>query len=127
MKYLSNNVEKPQTALFEKTGSFFAFSPKQFNEAKKEGVKYVSLGLGMICPKETVDELLDGLKAISKAGIKQDLAENGREGVIKRELANHECYYTCAIGDCVDALADYDIDSDEIQRIYSKERLLQTI
>ncbi|WP_444823022.1 DUF7659 family protein, partial [Vibrio parahaemolyticus] len=45
MKYLSDYTQQPQTALFDELGAFFAFSNKQFDEAKKKGIEYVSLGM----------------------------------------------------------------------------------
>lgn len=44
MKYLSHYIQDAQTALFNKTGAFFAFSQEQFNDAKKDGITYVALG-----------------------------------------------------------------------------------
>ena len=43
-----------------------------------------------------------------------NFAENGKEGVIKRELSNHECYYTGDISGCEEAL-------DEIIKVYRQE------
>lgn len=37
--------------------AFFAFSTKQFEEAKKPDIKYVSMGAGLICPKENARKL----------------------------------------------------------------------
>ncbi len=121
MKYLSTYMEDQQTALFEKLGVFFAFSTEQFNEGKKEGVKYCDAGGGMLCPVGNEKELVDELDRIYKECIQQDLSENGREGVIKRELSNHECYYTGDIDDCVDKLKDYSITTKEIRDIFNKE------
>ena len=90
MKYLSNYMEERQTALFTETGSFFAFGDKQFNEQKKEGVTYVSMGYGLICPKETAKQLSDGLDLIYIEAIRQDVNENGARAVIEREYFNHE-------------------------------------
>ena len=73
MKYLSNYMEDRQTALFDRLGVFFAFSKGQFDEGKKEGVKYCSLGSGMICPKDNAKELIDELDRIVKECIQQDL------------------------------------------------------
>jgi len=126
MKYLSDYTELAQTELFERLGIFFAFSNKQFDEGKKEGVKYCSLGAGTICPAGKVKEFLDSIDLIVKAGIQRDLAENGREGVILRELANHECYYTGDISDCVDKLEDYGITADEIRPVFNREWANQT-
>ena len=39
------------TPILEANGAFFAFSQSQFDEQKKEGVIYVSMGAGLICPK----------------------------------------------------------------------------
>ncbi len=122
MKYLCNYTENAQTELFNKVGAFFAFSNKQFDEGKKEGVKYSHLGAGLICPVGTGKEIMTTLDRIHKDGIQQDLAENSKEGVIKRELANHECYYTGDISACVDALADYGITKEEILAVYRIEQ-----
>lgn len=126
MKYLSNYVEEAQTALFDRLGVFFAFSNKQFDEAKKEGVKYTQLGAGLICPVGKAKELMDELDKIHAAGMKQDLEENTREGVIRRELENHECYYTGDIESCVDRIKDYGITAEEIQVVFRSERQKQS-
>ena len=41
----------------KKYGAFFAFGNAQFDEQRKEGVKYASLGAGLICPVDTYREL----------------------------------------------------------------------
>lgn len=38
MKYLSDYIQQPQTALFDELGAFFAFSNKQFDEVKKKAL-----------------------------------------------------------------------------------------
>jgi len=121
MKYLSNYIEAKQTELFNKTGSFFAFSDKQFDEQMKKGVKYASLGAGMICPRENIKALREGLDSIHKEGIAQDLKENGKEAIIKRELYNHECFYTMDYLGCKDALEGYEITDQELKEGYNKE------
>ena len=120
MKHLQDYIEKKQTALFNKTGSFFAFSQNQFNEAKKPEVKYTAIGSGLLCPTANVKELMDGLDQIHEVGIKQDIEENGIDGIIKRELLNHECYYTGDITDCIDKLEDYPITIEKIQEIFNQ-------
>ena len=125
MKYLREYTEEATTKLLKENGAFFAFSNDQFNKAKKEGVKYLSMGMGLICPKENCKTVHEGLREIQKAGIKQDLEENDKEAIIKRELSNHECYYTGDIEDCVDALKGYDITTEEIIKVYRGERLEQ--
>ena len=107
MPYLSHYTETLQTELFDSTGTFFAFSQKQFDEAKQEGINYASLGRGMICPIDNIVALTSGLYIIITDGIKADIAANGLKAIIHRELANHEAQITYDISDTVDALTDY--------------------
>lgn len=120
MKYLSDYTQEAQTALFEKTGTFFAFGQKQFAEKVQPGVKYTQCGAGMICPAANTRELMTGLNAIHKAAVKLDIKENGLhgKGIIYRELANHECWYTGDISDAIDALEPYRVTIAEIQKVY---------
>ena len=118
MKYLQNYIEEAQTEAFKKAGAFFAFSNQQFDEQKKEGVEYVSMGAGMICDKEKAKQLIEDLENIHKEGIVQDIAENGIEAIIKRELANHEAEYTGDISDTYDALKAYEITWEQIDKVF---------
>jgi len=115
MKYLSDYNDEAMTKLFDETGTFFAFNEKHLNEHRQEGVEYVSLGGGMICPKDNAKALIEQLDNIIDAGMKADLAENGKKGVIHRELANHEYSYTYDITDTARALKGYGITEEEIQ------------
>lgn len=47
-------------------GAFWSFSDKQFNEQKKDNIKYVSMGSGLICPKENADKLNNELTQATK-------------------------------------------------------------
>lgn len=120
MRTLSDFTNDPITALYARTGAFFAFSNKQFNEKRVEGVNYVNLGGGLIAPKENASELVQGMQTILEEGIKQDIAEHGIEKIIERELDNHECFYTGEIDDAVDALEDYEITRSQVQDVYRK-------
>ena len=119
MKYLSDYVQDKQTELFDTTGAFFAFSNKQFDEAKKDNVNYVSLGAGLIAPKDNAKELMKGLETIHTQGIAEDIKENGKEAIIQRELGNHEAQITGDISDTVDSLDGYGITEAEIKAGYS--------
>jgi len=118
MKYLSDYVKDAQTAVLEKYGVFFAFSNEQFAEKKKDGIKYVSVGMGMIVPKENVEMVLKALKKVTKDGIALDIEENGHEAIIKRELNNYECQYTGDIDIVVKALKDYGITYDQVLAVF---------
>ncbi|MDD3465619.1 MAG: hypothetical protein PHE67_00600 [Campylobacterales bacterium] len=125
MKYLRHYVEDSHTSALNKHGAFFAFSNKQFLEAKKEGVEYISLGAGLICPKENAKALMQDISSATDMGIKQDIEENGLEAIIKRELSNYECYYSNDIDDAVRALKSYNISREQIQAVFNGERIKQ--
>jgi hypothetical protein len=94
MKYLSDYTEQAQTLTFERHGAFFAFGQKQFNEKRREGVKYVNMGAGLLCPDENVAQLIEELDAVYKDAIRLDVSENGAEKIIEREYFNHETQLT---------------------------------
>ena len=120
MKYLSDYMEKKQSDLFKKTGTFFAFSNKRFKEKADKKIEYVSLGSGMITPKVNANEVIEQLHKIYKDSIKKDIKENGKDAVILRELHNHEAFYVGNIEDTIEKLKDYPITEDDINNIYSK-------
>jgi len=122
MKYLSHYIENKQTELFDEMGVFFAFSNEQFDKQKKEGIQYISIGAGMICPKSKVEEFSEKHLNLVKEGIAQDIKENGIENIILRELGNYECFYTGSIEDCVEALERYGISEKAILETFRAER-----
>jgi len=113
-------MEQQQTAAFERYGAFFAFSDKQLEEKRQEGIKYVSLFSGLIVPKTHADQLLEELKQITDNYIKRDIEENGKTAIIERELANHEAGYTYSIDDTVTALESYGITAVEVQAVFNR-------
>lgn len=118
MKTLNSYTSDKISAAMEKHGAYFAFSKTQFEEKQVEGVKYVSDGSGMVCPKENYNQLIEEMNEIYAEGVKQDIAENGLTAIIKRELANYECYYTGDIEDAVDALEDYGVTYEQVLTVF---------
>jgi len=119
---LTKYIEKKQTDCFKKHGVIFAFSNKQFEEQKQNNVTYVSLGGGTLCPKNNVKKFIEDHSDIIKAGIAQDIKENGKANIIERELANYECYYTGDIENCVEALEDYGFTHEDVLEVYRETR-----
>ena len=115
MKYLSDYMNDKQTEVFNKYGAFFAFSNKQFEEKKKDGVEYNNLGSGMIAPIENAMLIIEALECIYKESILLDIKENGIPAIIHRELGNHECQITNDIDEVTEALKDYGITEKQIQ------------
>ena len=118
MKYLQDYMNEKQTKALEKAGAFFAFSNAQFDEEKKDGVKYANCGGGMIAESDKVDVLLEELNTIYKDSIKEDIEENGLESIVKRELNNHEAYYTQDLESTCKSLADYPVTKEIISKIF---------
>lgn len=119
MKYLSDYMKDKQTELFEELGVIFAFSNQQFEEQKKEGVIYTSLGSGVILPKGNSKKFIQGLKDIAKEAMKEDVKDNGATKIISREFHNYETGYTGDEERVREALNDYsklfpDMFSDEV-------------
>ena len=119
MKYLSDYMNDKQTKAFEQYGAFFALSNKQMEEKRVEGVKYASLGAGLIAPTDNAEKLINSLETIRSESIKQDIDENGIKAIIHRELGNHECQITCDYSDVVDVLDPYGVTVEQIKAEYS--------
>ena len=118
MKTLNQYTDEKLSKIYRTYGAFFAFGTQQFNDSKKEGVVYVSLNSGLICPKENAPKLLTEVKQLFIDAEKEYLKDNGLENIIKYELSNHECYYT---GDWVEAFyitECYGATKDMVYNIY---------
>jgi hypothetical protein len=115
MKTLSSYTEARTTELLNSTGAFFAFGQKQMDEQKVEGITYTSMGGGLVVPIVNAAEFADRFKTIVSESIAQDIAENGKPAIIRRELANHEAQITSDISDTVEALEGYGISEEEVQ------------
>jgi hypothetical protein len=123
MKHLSDYIEQAQTEAFSKAGAFFAFGDEQYKEKAKDGIKYVSMGMGLICPESTAKTLHQALDKIYIDGIKQDQTENTKEDIILRELKNHECFYTWEIDVVIEKLTDYNITEADILTVWNTEKV----
>jgi len=122
MKYLSNYTEDATSEALEKAGAFFAFGQKQFEEAKKEGIKYIDLGAGLIAPEATAQQLIEDMGKALENGIAQDIKENGMKAIIIRELYNHESFYTGDIESTVSALSGYNFKIEVIMATFREEK-----
>lgn len=109
----------------ECNGAFFAFSTDQFNASKQEGIEYASIDYGLICPKDKAEILTNTLQDLSETLVRQDIAENGIDNIILRELYNHEAFYTGEIEDTYSAIAHYDITLEQVYEVYRDNFHLQ--
>lgn len=118
---LNEYIEDKVSALYEELGAFYAFSNEQLAEQKKEGVEYVRLVSGLICPKENADDFMKRFEEIVDAGMKERLEKEGRENVIKYELSNYECYYVGSWEEALPVLESYGITEHEVAKVYYEE------
>ena len=122
-------MTEKQSEVFKKYKAFFAFSEKQLLEGMEENgltdrKGLCNMGAGMVCQKENANNLLKDLTKIYQDSIKQDVKENGINLIVRRELSNHECYYTGDCEACVEKLADYPINPDDIVKIFRNKNHL---
>lgn len=94
-------------------GVIYAFSDKQFEENRVEGVKYVSMDGGVLIPKKNLDKVLGGIKDIRLANIKLNKEEFSKEDIIWTEACNHEG----CIDSTIDSLVGYGYSDEEIQKL----------
>lgn len=107
MKTLNSYTDALTSKLLDDNGAFYAFGNKQYEEKKKEGVIYVSLASGLICPKENVTQLLKGLKVIFDDAVRQQVADFGAEKIISHEYFNYETQLTGNTQQVINALSTH--------------------
>ncbi|GLT20497.1 hypothetical protein GCM10007938_42820 [Vibrio zhanjiangensis] len=118
MKSFHSYMQDKTRALFKDMGAFFAFSHRQFDEARQEGVEYVALHAGLMVPKGNEQETLARLERIKYDAVSDYLKDRDKESVILDSLRNHECFYTRDISDCVDEMKDFNITKQEVLEVF---------
>lgn len=120
IKYLSHYLEEGQTTTFKKHGAFFAFSNEQFEEKREPNTAYASMPRGLFVPKENIQRFILDFNSVYAKAIQQDVADNGIDAIIWRELANYETQLVRDPSDAIDALKAYGIEPEKIQQEFSK-------
>jgi hypothetical protein len=129
---LNKHFDSEFTKLLEKYNGFFAFSTKQFDEAKKEGHKYISLDGGLLLGRpidseltgqQWADKFFEELEVINKESARLDIEEYGLQRVIQYELDNHETSYTGDITRAFEALEKYGVTIDQVRDVFRGKTL----
>ena len=116
-------MQEKMTELFEKYGVFFAFSKKQFDEQKKEGVEYASFGAGGLLPESNLKAFNEAFENLCKEETAFNLANFSKEELILNELLNQEAFYTYHISDTFDYLnSKYNFSREDIQEVFDKHK-----
>ena len=124
MKYLQDYINEAQTELFDKYGVFFAFSDEQWDDQvnpKLNKADHCYLTAGMYCPKANVEDFLTDHAKVVAQGRHNDIAENGLQAIIRRELNNYECYYTGDAEDAIEALKGYPVTTEDILKVFKNK------
>jgi len=90
MESLARYIEKDISDLMDKVGAFYAFSKKQFDESKVEGVKYINDNTGLFIPKDNCLIFFNEYSQIVDNGAKNHLAKYGADAIIRYQYFNHE-------------------------------------
>ncbi len=120
MKYLSDYTNETIDNVIRSNGGFFAFSDEQFNEQKKDNVKYQHLYGNLYAPIKNIKAISTGIENAHKLGVEMDLKENGIKKIIHRELANYEVQLGMdGIIHARNSLKDYGVTEEQLQKEYN--------
>ena len=122
MKTLNSYTDTLTSKLFDDNGAFFAFGKNQFDEKKKEGVNYVSVGSGLLCPKENAKKVLTEFERIFDDAVRQQVKEFGAEKIIRHEYFNHETQIT---GDTDQVIAVLGTHKELFPELFTDEIVLE--
>lgn len=107
------------TEVFNKHDVFFAFSNKQVEEQKKEGVEYIyNSSLNMFYNIKSKDTIYKDMEEAIDKAIAIDKEQNTKEAIILRELLNYECFYTGSPRDAIEALKDYSYTKEDVLEVF---------
>ena len=120
IKEIQTITDNLLSEVFKKHDVIFAFSDKQFEEQKVEGVEYLySRSLGMFYNKKSKDTIYKDMEEAIDKAIAIDKETNSKESIILRELLNYECFYTGNPGDAITRLEEYNYTKEEVLEVFN--------
>ncbi len=108
--------QEKQTEIIKKYKAFFAFSGKQFNEQREEGVKYYEVGAGLLVPQKNYKAFTKEFNTTINQLSQEYLSLYSKKDIIWYELANHEAGYTGSWGSTFEAVEHLKITKDEVRK-----------
>ena len=130
-KKVDKEYQDRQTKLFEKWHVGFCFGKEQLDEyissQRNLGYtgKFTSLGMGMLCRSDVVDDFVAELESLHKEWKKAKRNVWTMDAYIEYTLWNYECFYVGYVEDRVkDAVRDYfpEATDEDIMRVYNNTR-----
>jgi hypothetical protein len=115
MKYWEAKQKREDLSkeIFDEIGVIFAFSNEQFDRQKKENTVYVSLGGGLILPKENVKTFIEKTEELGQYFCNLVTKECDPIDVIVYELGNYEYCITYDLSDTKEALENFNFSEDQ--------------
>jgi len=107
MSEIKNIFDTKMSNVYEKHGAFFAFSEKQFNESKIEGVKYCDAGYGLLCPVDNAKTLIEEINTIAIDRRDYTVKHLGAKRIISDAFFDYETGYTGDTSDMMNSLRVY--------------------
>lgn len=119
---INREYRDKQTEMFNRYGVIFAFSDKQFEQQRKQGMEYISAGCGMLVPQDNEDLVFAELEALRQRKGEEMRSNVPREQYIFDALNNYECFWTGDVDNALEDALNYypDCSYDEVFRIYIK-------
>lgn len=107
------------TKLTNESGAFYAFSDRQYNALKQDGVTYTQLPDGLIINKDLAVSFHEARSNLFREATKKYLEVNSKESIILYELCNHECFY-CRDGleTVFEIVKAYNFTEDEVREVW---------
>lgn len=121
MKTIAHYIDEILRDLMKECEAFTAFSNFRFHEMKQDEVRYVKVGAGIYCPKDYAEYFIKAYNKHESDARKKDIAENGKDGVIIRELKLHDCFNTGDHTPALEAVEGHGITEDEVLMVFSDE------
>lgn len=129
---MKQEYDKKFNEELNKTGIFWAFSNKQFEENKTHkdvpDSEYLSVGFGGYIHKSNIDKLNYFFEVVEPKLKKEFVNNIDINDLIRYELDNHECYYTgdyyCVVPIIADYLENYNYGEvvDIVKKVYKGRR-----
>lgn len=124
-KTLKNKIyQNKLSKLLDDNKAFFAFSESQLLEGiektKSKREDLVSLGAGMIIPKQNIKTFNDGMAKLQK-WLKNKVKNINPNEIIIYELNNYESYYTNDITDALEVLKEYGFTYEEVYNVFKNK------
>lgn len=119
MQSLGYYMNVAQHDLYKSLGAIFAPTQELFEKNRTENVEYRALASGMYVPVANALSVYESFETILNNAIAMDIAANGKEAIIRRELLSQHCFFDGEVARGINALACYKFPREDIVSVYN--------